>query len=114
MKKLITTLALVAVSGCLCANPANGKKVGVITSLGREGLFCPTLEGTLVRGGLNAGSGANGAMVTFNVAPGLEDKVQAAMDAGKEVEITYRRPLVSSVCDRENANDVTVIAIETK
>jgi hypothetical protein len=114
MKKslLIGSLLAVALSGCLCANPSKGTKVGTITSLAQEGLFCPTWEGTLIRGGLVGGSGAMGQTTRFNIpSDTLAQEALKAMEENAEVEITFERKLVTSVCDREYAEDVTVTSI---
>lgn len=116
MSKLLLVLMMFAVSvgGCMCANPTQGKKIGMITSLSDEGIVCKTHEGVLQRGGINSGSGTVGQQITFNIKPGdvdLLDQARDAMESGAEVELTFSRPWVSSICSRENAEDVIVSAI---
>lgn len=105
--------SLFAFSGCLCATPVQGTKVGVITSLSDEGMLCSTHEGVLTRGGLSGGSGALGSQTSFNIANGsVFADAQRFMEAGTEVEVTFDRPFLASACDREHEVDVTVTAIK--
>jgi hypothetical protein len=118
MKNTLRSLLLVSLcfGGCLCATPVRGTKVGVITSLADEGLFCPTHEGTLIRGGLSNGTGvASGQAITFNVADGaVLEQARAAMEKGTEVSVDFYRPMVASVCSRADKQDVTVTAIHPR
>lgn len=118
MKKtlMLTVFMALSLTNCLCANPVEGKKVGIVTSLSKEGLFCKTWEGTLVRGGVSNGSGTIGGQTRFNVAPGAlgEDMVREltrAMEEGTEVEVVFHRDFIASACTREHEEDVTVTSV---
>lgn len=71
-----------------------GSKIGTITKISKEGLFCKTYEGQIIRGGINDGSGNIGAAFYFTVQDkSLLDGLNKAMQEMKEVKITYHRRL---------------------
>jgi hypothetical protein len=71
---------------------ASGDKVGVFTKMGKQGVFHKTWEGELIRGGMQGGTGVNGAAFHFTVKQDeLVGRVEKAMESGAEVKISYRR-----------------------
>lgn len=108
-------LASFAFSGCMCATPTHGVKTGVIVKVASEGLFVPTYEAQLIRGGLQGGSGAMGQPFDFNLKAGpVLDAAQKALDSGSEVEVEYERHLVTSIFDREHESEPTAIRITVR
>lgn len=91
MKKfLLLAVIPFLLAGCLTTK--TGDKVGVVVKVSREGMFCPTYEAEIVRGGLNAGTGVNGQAFYVTVPDKqMADKLEAAMNDGKEVHITYHQ-----------------------
>ena len=96
MKKLVLlSLGLSAVltlNGCgVNASNGSGTKIGQVIKLSKQGLFCKTWEGQIIRGGMNAGSGG------FSVQPfdftiegdEMAKKVEKYMEDQTEVIITY-------------------------
>ena len=85
-------MVLVAASLSGCWVTGEGEKVGVITKLAKEGSFIGTWEAEIVRGGLTGGSGVNGQSFHFTIEnEKLVKQVEAAMEAGNEVQIKYVR-----------------------
>lgn len=114
MKKLIAGLAAFLLSGCLCATPTKGEKVGQIIRLQEEGMFNTTTEGQLLRGGLSSGSGAMG-VVPFDFTiqdQRLVDIAKKAMVENKEVKVTYHLPLTAGCTSRSGISDGIVDSIE--
>jgi hypothetical protein len=108
-------LASFAFSGCMCAKPTHGVKKGVIISVAEEGLFVPTYEAQLIRGGLQGSSGAMEQAFDFNIkaSPVLE-AAQKALESGAEVEVEYERHLLTTIFDRENPGAPTAIRITVR
>jgi len=95
MKKLIAITAVLALTAC-APNYSEGSRVGVVTKLSHKGLVFKSWEGSLNQGGTknitdeqgNSSVVANA--IDFNVSdPAMVEKLQAAMNSGERVEITY-------------------------
>jgi hypothetical protein len=93
----------VMLSGCI--DSGNGNKVGSVTKLAQEGVFCKTWEGQLIRGGFSNGSGVMGAPFEFTIEnnPELVKKVAELMDSQQEVKITYRTEAMT-LCRSDSYN----------
>lgn len=86
-----------AIAIALCAfvtacTTATGEKIGTITKLAKQGPFCPTWEGQIIRGGISGGTGAFGAPFDFTIPDSrldLVDTLRDAMDKGVEVKLYY-------------------------
>lgn len=108
-------LAAFAFSGCMCARPTHGVKTGVIVKIAEEGLFVPTHEAQLIRGGMTNGSGAMGQAFDFNIKPGpVLEAAQKALESGAEVEVEYERHLIASIFDREHPDAPTAVRITVR
>jgi hypothetical protein len=89
MKKIFALAFVLMLTACW--DMGTGNKVGVITRLNKEGLFCNTWEAEIIRGGMNGGSGNFGQAFPFTVeSDALAQKVQEALDSQQEVKIYYR------------------------
>lgn len=112
-KKYFRTL-LVALSAILlagCWDTGRGEKIGSITRLNRQGIFCQTWEAEIIRGGLNTGSGVMGQAFHFTIEnDALAKEVEKYMNSQQEVKITYKREL-NSFC-RSDSADVFLEKIE--
>jgi len=94
LKVAVAALIAVSLSGCL--EVSQGEKVGIITKIAKQGVFCKTWEGSIVRGGFSGGSGANGQAFDFTVADEATAKqIVDAMENQQEVKIHYRAEFVS-------------------
>ncbi len=75
-----------------------GSKIGTITKISNEGIFCHTDEGQILRGGMNDGSGNVGKAFDFTIKDkSMIKKLNDAMENMKEVKITYHK-VVSAPC----------------
>lgn len=95
MKKLVSIALIVAASLPLagCVTNATGQKNGSIVKFAKSGLFCPTWEAELIRGGFGGaggGAGVQGGSFDFTVEdPALVTKIKDAFDKQQEVRISY-------------------------
>jgi len=81
----------------------DGKKIGQVIQLGKHGMLCSTYEGKLVRGGMNTGSGVLGGVFDFTVeGDDLYSRLNKAMEAQQEIEITYHKVSFSGPCTSES------------
>lgn len=112
-KKLFPTL-IVALSTLFlagCWDTGGGEKIGSITRLNRQGVFCKTWEGEIIRGGLNTGSGVMGQAFHFTIEDdSLAKEVEKYMNSQQEVKITYKREGVTWC--RSDSQDVFLSKIE--
>lgn len=90
--KIVAVSALLSLMLTGCIDTGSGEKVGVITKLAQQGLFCKTWEGEIVRGGMSNGSGVNGQSYHFTIegSDAMVEKIKAAMENQTEVKIKYR------------------------
>ena len=73
-----------------CGDYGNGERIGQVINLTKQGVFCNTWEGEILRGNINGGSGAFGGDFHFTIEdPALVAKVQDALDKQYEVKIRY-------------------------
>lgn len=106
---LVITLCTVLLAGCW--DTGGGEKIGSITRLNRQGVFCKTWEAEIIRGGLNTGSGVMGQAFHFTIEnDALAKEVEKYMNSQQEVKITYKREL-NSWC-RSDSADVFLEKIE--
>lgn len=113
MKKL-ALIALIVSSVFLtgCYEVADGEKIGMITRVSQQGVFCKTWEAEIIRGGFSAGSGVNGQAFHFTIEnPELVKEVQNAMEKQVEVKIHYKSDM-TSFC-RSDSGDSFIQSIET-
>jgi hypothetical protein len=92
MKKFVIGLFLLAITCTLggCIQSATGERVGTVTKLSKQGIFCPTYEAEIIKGGMAGGSGAFGHPFDFTVEDKtLLDTINTAMAGGKEIKITF-------------------------
>lgn len=112
MKKtaILALCAGLVLSGC--GDTGGGEKNGTITKLAVSGKFCKTNEMEIVRGGLNGGTGVNGAAFDVTIDdPKLLKIAQDAIATGAEVQITYRTEWVSFCRSDSNSTFLTGIKI---
>lgn len=111
MKKTILALcALALLSGC--GDTGGGEKNGTITKLAVSGKICKTNEMEIVRGGLNGGTGVNGAAFDVTIEdPKLLKIAQDAIATGAEVQITYRTEWLTFCRSDSNNTFLTGIKI---
>lgn len=110
MKRLmIAAMAALVLAGC--GDLGGGEKIGVIMKVGQRGLLCKTNEVELMRGGLNNGTGATGAVFHATVEdPSLLQKLKDAMESQSEVKLTYHEEL-TTFC-RSESSDYFVTSVE--
>lgn len=103
MKKLLLLGLLPLLTACW--DTGTGNKVGIITRLNKQGVFCKTWEGEIIRGGMNGGSGNFGQAFNFTVeSDELAERVQKALDSQQEVKIYYRGE-GATFCRSDSGND---------
>ncbi len=86
--RFLILIFVVFLSGCY--EIESGKKVGNIIKISREGVLFKTYTLTLIRGGINDGSGAFGGAMNFMVEDKrLAEKAQKLMEQKKEVVINF-------------------------
>lgn len=107
MKKLLILACLLPLTACF--DYSDGDRTGTVTKLSRSGMFCKTWEGQMLMGGLkkvtNLSSDGKSSVDTmaantfeFTVEDDHLDlipKIQAAMDSGQRITLTYRKELIS-------------------
>lgn len=96
MRKLFPILALFL---CACGqNYSNGTRTGVITKLSQKGLIFKSWEGEmLVALPSSVASATQPEKFEFNVSPENVEKVKAALDSNRRVEIIYREWFMAPV-----------------
>src|SRR6185436_13736870 len=89
---LVILLAL-----CSCGDYGTGEKIGTVIKLASQGVFCHTWEGTLIRGGMQGGSGAFGTQpFEFTVEDSqLLPQIQEALNGQYEIKLYYHAELMS-------------------
>lgn len=88
----ILSTALI-LSGCI--ETERGEKVGIINKISKEGLIFTTNEATLMRGGLNDGSGSWGQAFKFSIESNdLANKLEQAINSGAQVKIKYHKEFI--------------------
>lgn len=104
MKKTIVTLiAATTLMGCVLRG--NGEKIGMITKIAKQGVFCPTWEAEIVRGGFSGGSGVNGQAFHFTIENDAQaEEIRKAMEEQREVKIHYRSEF-ATFCRSDSGND---------
>lgn len=103
MRIIVCVMMLCMFSSCHPNTPSEGKKVGSIVKLAKEGLFYKTWEGELIRGRLNDGSGSFGSIFLFVIEDiKLVEKAMYAMENNKEVIIYYHCETMSSLSRSEH------------
>lgn len=107
---LILAAAILALTGCI--DKGNGEKIGVITKVASQGVWCPTNEIELIRGGLNNGSGASGSIFHATVEdPKLVDTLKEAMEAQREVKIRYKIEALTFCRSESNSHFITSVEV---
>lgn len=105
MKYLLVALVL---SGCNI-NYSDGSRVGVVNKLSKKGLLCKTWEGEMMLGGLRSQTDKDGnTSQVANVwgftvtSPRDVEALQAVMESGKTVRVTYHETVLSTPCTTES------------
>lgn len=101
-------LFVLLLSGCFGCNtsPGDNEKVGMIVSAHDVGLIWKTHEASLVRGGFQGGSGANGVTTTFTIeSDSLARLAREYMEKGTEVRVRYRTEGTYSWARSESGGD---------
>ncbi len=94
---LFIMTSVIFVSGCL--ETENGEKVGSIIKVSKRGLFWKTWEVTIIKGGINDGSGSFSGTFDFMVLNENHiDKLKNYMDSRKEIKIKYHRVILTMPC----------------
>ncbi len=110
----ILLLSILPLSLTMCGggmDAGTGKKIGRVVEIGRHGVFCPTIEAKLVRGGFSNGDGANGSTMNFTVqGQELEGQLRLAMETQAEVEVTYNLRSFRGPC----SGDSDVLAVSAR
>lgn len=107
-RQFIATFVIFSL-GCGIGTPMHGEKLGTIIRVAYGGVLCNTWEATIVRGGMNAGSGAFAAPFDFTIeSPELADQVQALMEAQREVKLTYRTEGIYQLCRSDSGGHFAV------
>lgn len=117
MKKTLMMVAFAGLTLTSCKDTGSGEKIGMVTKLAQQGVFCKTWEGEIVRGGMNGGTGVNGSSFHFTVTDeSLVKKVQQAMEGQHEVKISYRTEWITfcSSDSRENAFLTNIEVIDSR
>jgi hypothetical protein len=79
-------------------DPGEGIKIGRIVKVSRQGLIFKTWEVTLVRGGLNDGSGVIGSSFEFTIEnDSLAKEAVKLMENQSEVMVYYKTEFISSI-----------------
>ena len=99
---------LVVIGACLwmvgCGDYGGGEKIGTVIRLAQHGVFCKTYEATLIRGGIQNGSGGFAQPFDFTIEdPTLLKQVEAALDSQQEVKIKYHSE-IATFCRAESEN----------
>jgi len=114
MNKMMMAVLCATLAGCW--DTGDGERVGQVVKLNKQGLFCKTWEGEILKGGLSSGSGAVGGSFHFTVEDKnitLVDTLKQAQDSGAEVKLHYNME-AATLC-RSDSNDhfvdrVTVVS----
>ena len=90
MKKIALVVLCMMLSGCW--EIGTGEKIGTVVRLNKQGFFCKTWEGQMVRGGFTDGSGVAGTLpFEFTIEDDkLAEKVKEAMEAQKMIRVKYK------------------------
>jgi len=102
---------------CHTSTPSQGKKIGHIVKLAKEGVFFKTWEGELIRGGLTDGSGSFGTSFHFVIeSDSLAESALNAMENNEEVILYYHCEMISSLSrsEKESPHFVDKICIVHK
>lgn len=98
-----------------CKHTGSGEKVGQVTRVvGDNGVFCPTMEVEIIRGGMSAGTGVMGAPFHVTVEPGHEKDyafLVKAMEDRREVKIKYRKEFVT-FCRSDSDQNAFLVSVE--
>lgn len=112
MKKSIIAVLAASLLLAGCGDKGSGEKNGTITKLATTGFFCKTHEMEIQRGGLQGGTGVNGAAFDVTIEdPKLYEIAKAAIKTGAEVQITYHTELNSFCRSDSQDNFLTSIRI---
>lgn len=103
---IIGIVASIAV-GAFAAR-SDGNRIGTVTKLSTKGIFCKTIEGELVMGGLDGKGQAN--VWEFSVLdPNVKAELSYAMSRNSTVSLTYTQSGVFNPCERGTSYVVTSV-----
>ena len=116
MRMLSILVLFGALFGCTFRpDPGEGKKIGRIVRLSRQGLFFKTWEGELIRGGFVEGSGSMGTSFHFTIEdPRLLNVANHALETQREVVLHYRIDAISALSRSEDVDPNFATAIEIR
>lgn len=100
----LSLIATVLLTGC--GEIAKGSKVGQVVKVNESsGFLCKSVEVEIIRGGFNAGSGAQGGSLHFTIEnnPKAVEAVKQAMLDGSEIEVNYRTEF-ATLCRSDSYN----------
>lgn len=95
LKKLLVISLSFLIVGCY--ETEKGEKIGVISKISEEGIIFKTYEVTLIRGGINDGSGAFSGNSHFSVEnTDTIKKIQDAINHNRNVKIQYHKEWITA------------------
>lgn len=103
MKPLIMLGLCASLMGCFSYE--SGEKVGDPVKLGTEGFWCGNRVGTIIKGGFNNGTGAQGMGFDFNfTSDEAAENFNKALNSGRAVKIFYHKDyfLISFCLHKDN------------
>src|ERR1051326_3614846 len=107
----LTLIACISISLYGCGEYLSGEKVGEIISCAKQGIFIKTFECSLIRGGIQDGSGAFGEKFNFTIENrDMMEKAKRYMLSGSKVKIKFHQEYVTLF--RSDSQDFFVDEIE--
>ena len=97
-----------------CKEIGTGEKIGTVTNVSpNTGLWCPTMEVEIIRGGMSGGTGVVGAAFhgTVETNPEIFAFLLKAMEERREVKVKWRREFMT-FCRSENKDDYFITSAE--
>src|SRR5574338_632246 len=103
----VSSIFLISGCGAGC-DAGEGKKIGQVVKIGEHGMFCPTYEAEIIRGGFNGGSGVNGTALDFSIKNRkLYEELITAMENQEEIELSFKKKKFSGPCYSETGTIAT-------
>lgn len=100
MKYALLIIMLPLLTAC-APNYSEGSRIGIVTKLSYKGFIWKSWEGEMNMGGMrqqrdkDGNTSAIANVFEFNVDPAAVDKVKAAQESGRAVELVYRQWAIS-------------------
>lgn len=114
MKRFFFLLACISLCACTVrSDPGQGKKIGKIVKLSKQGMLWKTWEGELIRGGFSDGTGIMGGSFHFTIEDGnLAQCAEKFFEDQSEVILEYRVEFISSICRAESYQPNFAVSIK--